>query len=185
MRLFVALGLPDEVRERLADLEDRLPGARWVAPENFHITLRFIGEVDGGLAEDIDAELTALSGEGFWVTLAGLGCFGEGPKTRALYARVEPSEPLSRLQQKVENALQRAGCPPEGRKFKPHVTLARFKGPTGPELERFVVRHALFRAGPFLATDFTLYQSFLAGEGAIYREEAAYPLERPRLAVGA
>ncbi len=185
MRLFVALGLPDEVRDLLGELEDALPGARWVAPENLHITLRFIGEVDGGLAQDIDAELTGLSGVGFEVTLAGLGVFGEAPKTRALYARVEPCEPLTRLQQKVEKALQRAGCPPEGRKFKPHVTLARFKGPTGLELERFVVRHSLLRAGPFPVADFQLYQSFLSGEGAIYREEAAYPLSRPRLTVGA
>lgn len=179
MRLFVALSLPDEVRDRLADLEDRLPGARWVPPENYHITLRFIGEADGGLADDIDAELTSLSGEGFAVSLAGLGSFGEGQKTRALYARVEPSEPLSRLQQKVENALQRAGCKPEGRKFKPHVTLAYFKGVLGPELELFTIRHALFRAGPFTVTDFVLYQSFLSGEGAIYREEAVYPLSYP------
>lgn len=185
MRLFVALTLPEDLREHLGDLEEPLPGARWVPPENFHITLRFIGEVDGGLAQDIDAELTGLSGEGFPVTLAGVGTFGEGPKTRALYARVEPSEPLARLQQKVENALQRAGCPPEGRKFKPHVTLARFKGAGGPELERYLVRHALFRGGPFLASDFALVQSFLSGEGPIYREEAVYPLSRPKLAVNA
>jgi 2'-5' RNA ligase len=185
MRLFVALTLPDEVRERLAELEDRLPGARWVPPENFHITLRFIGEVDGGLAEDIDAELASLAGEGFLVSMAGLGCFGEGPRTRALYARVAPSEPLTRLKLKVENALQRAGCEPEGRKFKPHVTLARFRGQSGPELERFLVRHALFRAGPFPVADFALFQSFLSGEGSIYREEALYPLSRPKLAVGA
>ena len=185
MRLFVALTLPEEVREQLAELEDNLPGARWVPPENFHITLRFIGEVDGGLAEDIDAELAAMAGEGFLVSIAGLGCFGEGPRTRALYARVAPSEPLTRLKLKVENALQRAGCEPEGRKFKPHVTLARFKGQSGPELERFLVRHSLFRAGPFAVADFALIQSFLSGEGSIYREEAIYPLARPKLAVGA
>lgn len=185
MRLFVALPLPEEVRDQLADLEDRLPGARWVPPDSFHITLRFIGEVDGGLAEDIDAELTGLSGEGFPVSIAGVGTFGEGPKTRLLYARVEPSEPLSRLQQKVENALRRAGCEAEGRKFKPHVTLARFKGAGGPELERFLVRQALLRAGPFTVTDFALVQSFLSGEGPIYREEAVYPLSRPKLPASA
>lgn len=180
MRLFVALSLPDEVREQLALLEDRLPGARWVPPENFHITLRFIGEVDGGQAEDIDAELTSLYGEGFELSLAGLGHFGEGSKTRALYARVEPTEPLLRLQQKVEQALQRTGCAPEGRKYKPHVTLARFRNGGGLELERYLVRHSLFRSAPFLVTDFVLYQSFLSGEGAIYREEAHYPLALPQ-----
>jgi len=181
MRLFVALSLPDEVRETLADLADPLPGARWVPEENLHITLRFIGEVDGGQAHDVDAELMRLHATGFRVSLAGLGYFGEGPKTRALYARVEPSEPLSRLQQKVEQAVQRAGLKPEGRKFKPHVTLARFRSGGGTlELERFLVRHSLFRAGPFTATDFVLFQSFLSGEGSIYRAEAAYPLEPPQ-----
>ncbi len=187
MRLFVALSLPDEIRERLAELEDRLPGARWVPPENLHITLRFLGEVDGGTAHDIDAELTSLRGIGFEVTLAGLGHFGDGSKVRALYARVEPSEPLQRLQQKVEQAVQRAGLKPEGRKFKPHVTLARFRSGAigGPDVERFLVRHSLFRAGPFGVADFVLYQSFLSGEGAIYREEAVYPLDWPQaLAVG-
>ena len=178
MRLFVALSLPDEIRERLAHLEDRLPGARWVPPENLHVTLRFIGEVDGGQAHDIDAELTRLHGTAFELSLAGLGHFGEGQKTRALYARVTPSEPLTRLQQKVEQAVQRAGLKPEGRKFKPHVTLARFRaGAAGaPELERYLVGHSLFRLGPFPVADFALYQSFLSGEGSIYRREALYPL---------
>ena len=185
MRLFVALSLPDEIRERLEELEDRLPGARWVPADNLHITLRFLGEVDGGTAHDVDAELTGLRGTGFQVSLAGLDCFGEGPKTRALFARVEPCEPLSRLQQKVEQAVQRAGLKPEGRKFKPHVTLARFRnGGGGADLERFLVRHSLFRAGPFPVTDFSLFQSFLSGEGAIYREEASYPLDWPQALAG-
>ncbi|HKY93995.1 MAG TPA: RNA 2',3'-cyclic phosphodiesterase [Kiloniellales bacterium] len=188
MRLFVALKLPDEIRDRLGDLEQPLPGARWVPPDNFHLTLRFIGEVDGGLAHDIDTALMGIDGRGFELRLAGLGHFGEGQKTRSLYAAVAPTEPLSRLQQKVDQALQRLGLAPEGRKFKPHVTLARFRSGAAsmPHLERFLVANALFRAGPFPVTDFSLFQSFTSGEGSIYREEAVYPLLPPQpLAVGA
>jgi len=188
MRLFVALSLPDEIRDRLGDLEEPLPGARWVPPDNFHLTLRFIGEVDGGLAHDIDTALMGIDGRGFELRLSGLGHFGEGQKTRALYAAVAPTEPLSRLQQKVEQALQRVGLAPEGRKFKPHVTLARFRSGAAsmPHLEQFLVAHALFRAEPFQVSEFSLFQSFLSGEGSIYREEATYPLLPPQpLAVGA
>jgi 2'-5' RNA ligase len=187
MRLFVALSLPDEIRDRLGDLEMPLPGARWVPPDNLHLTLRFIGEVDGGLAQDIDTALMGLDGRGFELRLAGLGHFGEGPKTRSLFAAVAPNEALSRLQQKVDQALQRLGLAPEGRKFKPHVTLARFRSGAAsmPHLERFLVEHALFRAGPFQVSQFSLFQSFLSGEGSIYREEAVYPLHPPQLAKGA
>jgi 2'-5' RNA ligase len=188
MRLFVALGLPDEIRDRLGDLEAPLPGARWVPPDNLHLTLRFIGEVDGGLAHDIDAALMGIDGRGFELRFSGVGHFGEGPKTRSLFAAIVPSEPLSRLQQKVDQALQRLGLAPEGRKFKPHVTLARFRSGAAsmPHLERFLVAHSLFRAGPVQVAQFSLFQSFLSGEGSIYREEAVYPLRPPpALAMGA
>lgn len=186
MRLFVALGLPDEIRDSLSELEAPLPGARWVPAENLHLTLRFIGEVDGGQAQDIDAALMGVDGRSFELRLAGLGHFGEGAKTRSLYAAVAPTEPLSRLQQKVDQALQRVGLAPEGRKFKPHVTLARFRSGAAsmPHLERFLVEHSLFRAGPFPVSEFSLFQSFLSGEGSIYREEATYPLLPPQFAQG-
>ncbi|MEO1191693.1 MAG: RNA 2',3'-cyclic phosphodiesterase [Pseudomonadota bacterium] len=176
MRLFVALTLPDEVREQLAALEDRLPGARWLDEESYHITLRFIGEVDGGQAEDIAHELDRLDGRGFELSLAGLGHWGEGPRARALWAKVEKTEPLSRLQQKVENALQRVGCEPERRRFSPHVTLARLRNTQAEDLHPFIARHGLLRLGPFPVQDFVLYRSFLTGEGPIYQAAAVYPL---------
>ena len=179
LRLFVALGLPDEIRDRLEELEEPLPGARWVPYENFHITLRFIGEVDGGLARDIDAALEGVDGRGFELTLKGLGLFGDGRKVRALWAGVEANESLLRLQLKVEQALQRSGLEPEGRKYKPHITLARFKQPPGEKLDHYLARRALFRTPPFTVRAFTLYRSFLSGEGSIYRAEANYGLELP------
>lgn len=178
MRLFVALSLPHDLRDRLSALCNGLPGARWVAPENLHVTLRFIGEVDGHAAEDIDAALSAIRCRRFPLTLAGVGDFGDDKRLRAVWVGVEPSETLERLQAKVERAVRHAGQPPEKRKFKPHVTLARFKShPPGDKLQTYFTAHGLFRAQPFEVTDFTLYSSYLSHEGAIYRPEADYPLD--------
>lgn len=176
MRLFVAITLPDDLRSRLAELSSGLPGARWVEPENLHITLRFIGEVQGNEAEDIDAALSSVRSRPFPVTLAGMGDFGDERRLRSLWIRVEPNEALERLQAKVEQAVRRAGQPPEKRKFKPHVTLARFKSHPGGKLETYFAERALFRAPPFEVTSFTLYSSFLSGQGPIYSAEAVYPL---------
>ena len=177
MRLFVALSLPETLRSRLCGLCNGLPGARWVAPDNLHLTLRFIGEVDGRDAEDIDAALSGIHFPRFALTLSGVGEFGDGRRLRSVWVGVEANEMLERLQSKVEQALQRAGQPPEKRKFKPHVTLARFKSHPGGRLESYFAERSLFRCPPFEVTAFTLYSSYLAHEGAIHSPEADYPLE--------
>lgn len=177
MRLFVALPLPDHLRDRLAGLAEGLPGARWVAPENLHITLRFLGEVDGRQASDIDAALDGTSVERFSLSLVGVDCFGDR-KPRSLWVGVESNPALTRLQAKVEQAVQRAGLAPERRKFKPHVTLARFTFHPGERLSAYVIRNALFRAAPFPVDHFVLYSSFLSHNGAIYAPEVTYPLAR-------
>lgn len=177
MRLFVAIALPDTLRSRLRDLCNGLPGARWVAPENLHLTLRFIGEVEGHHAEDIDAALSGIHLPRFSLTLSGVGDFGNGRRLRSVWVGVEPSEMLERPQAKVEQAVQRAGQPPEKRKFKPHVTLARFKSHPGGRLESYFAARSLFRCEPFEVTELTLYSSYLSHEGAIYSPEAVYPLD--------
>jgi 2'-5' RNA ligase len=183
MRLFVALSLPEEVRLQLAGLCAGVPGARWVAPENLHLTLRFIGEVDNDQAHDIHDMLTAVAGQGFALTLSGVGAFTEGRRVKAVWAGVEENETLLRLQAKVEQAVARAGLQNGRRKFTPHVSLARVKSDPGRKLQDFLVRHALFRCGPFPVEEFVLYSSFLAHSGAIYQPEAVYPLERLPAAV--
>jgi len=177
MRLFIALALPDILRERLCGLCSGLPGARWVAPANLHLTLRFIGEVDGHDAEDIDAALSGIHFPRFPLTLSGVGEFGDGKRLRSVWVGVEANEMLERLQAKVEQAVRRAGQPPEKRKFKPHVTLARFKSHPGARLESYFAERSLFRAAPFEVGGFTLYSSYLAHEGAIYSPEAVYLLD--------
>lgn len=176
MRLFVALSLPRDLRDRLGGLASGLPGARWVDPDNLHLTLRFIGEVDGREAEDVDAALSGIQGKRFSLTLSGVGQFGDERRPRALWVGVEPNEALERLQAKIETALQRAGLAPEKRKFKPHVTLARLKTHPGERLHDYIVQRSLFRAGPFDVSEFTLFSSYLANSGAIYSAEAVYPL---------
>ena len=177
MRLFVALALPEELRQQLADLQRGLREARWVAPENIHLTLQFLGEIDGGLAGDIDTALTQLRQEAFAIRLEGLGTFGEGRHLRVLWAGVAPSQALLRLQSKVVRASETAGFQPEGRRFKPHVTLARFKRASGAGLSDYLGSHGAFKSAPFPVREVLLYSSHLTRAGAIYRPEARYPLE--------
>ena len=176
MRLFLALSLPAPLRDRLAALCTGVPGARWVAPENLHLTLRFIGEVDGSQARDLDTALAQVRTARLAVTLAGVDRFGSGRRLRALWVGVEPNPELDRLYRKLDQAVRGAGLAPEGRKFKPHVTLARFKGDPGRRLHDYLAHHAIFRAEAFEARDFVLYSSFLSHGGAIYTAEAVYPL---------
>ncbi len=176
MRLFVAIALPEDLRARLSELQQGVPAARWVDPDNLHLTLRFIGEADGVQAQDLDAALTQVRAERFDVTLTGVDCFGRGRKSRALWAGIAPCPELDRLRRKVQQAARAAGFAPERRKFKPHVTLARFKGDPGYRLHDFLACHTAFRATPFTAQEFVLFSSVLAQTGAIYTPEAAYPL---------
>ncbi len=177
MRLFIALPLPDELRALLADLGSGLPGARWVHEDSLHLTLRFLGELDGAEAADVDEMLSGLRMTAFDLEVAGVGHFGEGRKVRSLWAGVRPNEPLNRLHDKVGQAVKRAGLAPEKRRFRPHITLARFKSDPGAKLQDFLVRHALFKAPAFCVDRFCLFSSYLSGEGAIYEIEAEYPLE--------
>ncbi|MGQ0741971.1 MAG: RNA 2',3'-cyclic phosphodiesterase [Alphaproteobacteria bacterium] len=175
IRLFVGLDLPEEVRAKLARLQTGVPGAKWAKPEQLHLTLRFIGEVDGVTANGIDDALLTIRGEPFALELAGVGEFG-GRNPRALWAGVRPSEHLIHLQKKTESALQRLGLEAETRKFTPHVLLARLKiSPRGRVMD-FLTDHALFASGPFEVGRFILFSSQLGSNGAVYRPERVYAL---------
>jgi len=178
IRLFVAVDLPDGVRRECARLQAGLPGAKWVAPANLHLTLRFIGEVDYGRMADIEAGLGAIHAPAFALELSGVGYFGPVKHPRMLWAGVVKNPALKHLYDKIESAVVRAGCRPEPRNFKAHVTLARLKGTPATRLARFIEDHALFRTAPFTVTGFALYSSFLSASGAIHRREAAYGLGR-------
>ena len=147
LRLFVGIGFPPELKLRLSLLCSGVPGAKWVDPGNFHLTLRFIGEIGEDVAADVDDALSRLRARGFTLQIAGIGVFG-GDKPRSLWAGVERSPELGGLRDKIEQALIRVGLPPEPRKFAPHVTLARLRNPPLYELRDFSGAHARFRAEP-------------------------------------
>jgi 2'-5' RNA ligase len=177
MRLFVALLLPARVLEDLTRLCSGLPGARWVSPENMHLTLRFIGEVDGAGADDVHMALKRIRGPAFPLALSGLGSFQSGRKIRQLWAGVADQPALIRLADDVEKALVRAGLEPEGRKFKPHVTLARFNKKPGNKLAPYLEAYGAFCADPFPVTAFVLMRSHLGHGGAHHEALADYALE--------
>lgn len=176
IRLFVALELPDSVRDRLVALQGGVPGARWSRAEQMHLTLRFIGEVAENVAHDIDDALAVICASAFSLELSGVGEFG-GKNPRALWAGVKNSEALLHLQRKVETALQRIGLPPEPRKYSPHITLARLKAAPHEKLVQFLTHGSLFAAGPFPANQFVLFSSHLSQSGSIYHPERVYRLE--------
>lgn len=175
MRLFVALALPEDVAATLALIQSGVPGARWAAREQMHLTLRFIGEVDGREAVSVDDALATISAPSFKLVLKTVGQFG-GRNPSALWAGVEPNDALFHLERKIESALQRVGLAPETRKFTPHVTLARLKGTPRGRVIDYLTDHALFASPPFEVRGFILYSSQLTPNGSIYRAERAYQL---------
>lgn len=177
MRLFVALDLPDELRDRLGLLASfAMPGARWVPEENYHLTLRFIGEAPAWQAEEIDHALAALRAPGFDLSLAGIGSFAKGGRGVTLWAGVERTAALDHLRAKIETALQRIGLEPERRRFAPHVTLARLDNPPAAKLAAWMQAHGLFRAPPVRIKHFTLFSSILHKDHPIYTPEVEYGL---------
>ena len=176
LRLFVGLDLPEGLRDTLAMLERGIPGARWIESDNYHVTLRFIGEVPEDRAEDIDSALAGVQAPSFALSLAGVGHFGKLRKARSVWAGVEANDALNRLQAGVGSAVVRAGFPAEARRFRPHVTLARIKGETGHHVANFLSEHGDFRAPPFEVRAFILYESQLTRHGAQYRALQSYDL---------
>ena len=176
MRLFVALDLPWELKQRLALLCGGVPGARWVPTENFHVTMRFIGDADRVRGEEIDLALGAIRAPGFSLSLAGVGTFAKAGRAVALWAGVERNGSLDHLQGKIETALQRAGLEPERRRFAPHVTLARLDNVAEEKIVGFVQAKNLFRAEPVAMRHFTLFSSHLHHDGSIYTPEVEYEL---------
>lgn len=178
IRLFVGLGLPDSVAARLAEIQNGVPGAKWVPRNNLHVTLRFVGEVDEDVAADLDAALAEVAAPAPAVVLRGLGRFGDKRGARALWIGAEPKPALLHLHDKVESACVRAGLAPEGRRFKPHVTLARFAAgrPGGARANQVVAANSDWDGGSFRPRAFTLYRSLLGRDGAHYESLRDYPL---------
>jgi RNA 2',3'-cyclic 3'-phosphodiesterase len=175
IRLFVALGLPDNVAHSLLTLQSGVPGARWSTREQLHLTLRFIGEVDEQDAGAIDDALASIFAPAFMLQLTAVGAFG-GKTPRALWAGVAPNNALMHLQRKIESAIQRLRFPAEERKYTPHVTLARLRGSPTARVAEYLADHSLYASSPFEVTEFALYSSRLTPNGSIYAAERQYAL---------
>jgi 2'-5' RNA ligase len=175
-RLFVAIDLPEEVKKEVAGIAGKLQGGRWVPDSQLHLTLRFIGEADEALFRAIKAALAGVRGTPFPLALKGVGHFPPGRYPRVLWVGMEESTPLMELQRRVESALADAGVPPEGRRFSPHITLARLKDTAAAAVAAFEERFSAFRTAPFPAGEFHLYSSTLTRDGAIHTREASYSL---------
>ncbi len=177
-RLFLGLDLPDVVDEHLALVCGGVPGARWEPRENLHLTLRFLGELEGESQRRALEALASVRAEPFALELAGVGVFPPRGEPRVLWAGVADPGPVTELARRIERALQRAGLPPEPRKFAAHVTLARLREAPLERVAAFVAHHGLLRTASFEVTSFLLYSSVLGHAGAHYRIERSYPLRR-------
>ncbi len=174
-RLFTAIALPDALAEHLADLAVPLAGARWIEPENMHITLRFAGDIDNPTANDFHAALAGIDEPAFALRLAGFGAFG-GQQPRTLWAGIEDSPWLDTLARANERAARSAGLPPEKHGFKPHVTLARLKGTRPEAVARVLEGLGAFRSPPFQVESFALLSSRPKVGGGPYVVEDTFRL---------
>ena len=174
-RLFTGLEIPHEIAMPLSLLQSGLEGVRWIEQSDFHITLRFIGDVDRPMANEIAQSLGQISHKPFELQLDQLDVFG-GKKPRSLFAKVRHNELLERLQLAQERVMQQIGLQPEGRKFVPHVTLARFGNIKSDVLAQWLSHHGGFFSQAFTVPRFVLYSARESIGGGPYVIEQAYPL---------
>lgn len=175
-RLFVALRPPRAMRGGLLDLAGGIAGARWQDDDQLHLTLRFIGEVDARLADDIVAALARVRHPRVALALAGLGRFDRRGRIDSLWAGVAPHAGVAALHSKLDAVLVRSGLAPDGRAYLPHITIARF-GRAGGSADAFLAAHAGLAGEPAEFTHFCLYESRLGRDGARYTIVERYPLD--------
>jgi 2'-5' RNA ligase len=174
-RLFTGIEIPAPTREALALARGGLPGARWIDAANYHLTLRFIGDIDGRTAAEIAQMLSRVHRRGFMLGIDGLSAFGT-KRPHAIIAKVAPSRELSDLQAEHERLMQRLGLPPDPRKFTPHVTLARIKGVAPAELAKWLSHRGGLFVPAFSIDRFVLFSARESIGGGPYIVEEAYPL---------
>ncbi|HEY4071252.1 MAG TPA: RNA 2',3'-cyclic phosphodiesterase [Sphingomicrobium sp.] len=174
-RLFVAIRPPEPIRDLLIDAMDDSADFRWQDDQQLHLTLRFAGEVERPIANDLGDALSRIHSDRFILRIAGVGCF-EQRSSGALWAGVEPKPPVAALAAKVERVCQSVGLEPERRAFHPHITLARWKGRRTREIQAYLERTASLSSEPFAVDEFMLFESRLSRHGAHYEAIVRYPL---------
>ncbi|GAA5625832.1 MULTISPECIES: RNA 2',3'-cyclic phosphodiesterase [Brucella] len=174
-RLFTALEIPRDAALSLSLLRGGLPGARWIDVENYHITLRFIGDVEGHVADEVANALDRVRRPEFMLNLSGVDAFGS-KKPHSIYAGVSPSPELNALQGEIERICQRLRIPADPRKFTPHVTLARLRNPHIADVVHYLSSRGNFSTMPFKVGRFVLMSSRDSVGGGPYVVEEAWPL---------
>lgn len=175
-RIFIALPLPQPIRHILHAMGRSVQGARAVPEEQIHLTLRFVGDVDGTTFLDIEEKLHTLSGKNFPLLIRGVGHFPPRGKPRIIWAGVESSDELLRLKRKVDNQLIECGIPADSRKYSPHITLARLKTTTSKRVTEFLAGNSFLQFDQLLIEEFHLYSSHLSHKGAVHTLERSYSL---------
>ena len=173
-RLFAAIRPPALVRAHLATIQHSVEGARWQDDDQLHLTLRFIGDVDARTGDDIVDALSTIHATGFDLALSGVGSFDDRGRIDAVWAGISPHDAVTALHKKIDHVLVRIGLPPEGRTYRPHITLARGRR-MGPA-DAFVTANAGLASAPFPVTHFALYESTLGRDGANYAVVERWPL---------
>lgn len=175
-RLFTAIELPEETRAELHRLHIPLPGARWVKQQDYHLTLRFAGDIGNGVANEFAANLASIDAEAFDIRLAGVGAFG-GNDPNIVFAAVEPNSKLEALARAHEKAARNAGLPVEKRPFKAHVTLARLNHSNAEAVARYLTRFGGYRSEPIFVSRFVLMSSKPMTGGGPYGVVESFPLQ--------
>lgn len=179
MRLFIAIEIPDDLKKIFGSLRADIPGARWVAAEQIHLTLAFLGEVEEAAVESLNSEIAGIQLHEFKLCFSGTGCFPNRHRPRVLWIGLEPEPRLDDLASRVRAAVLACGIPQEGRPFSPHVTLARFKLSPSRELDEFIDRNNKLKLQMFTVHEFILYQSQLTSQGAVHSPIRNFPLAAP------
>ena len=180
IRLFVALALPDQCRQRLVTLGGGIDGARWVDLQDLHISLRFIGEVSEPVIDEIVQALGEIRAAPVEIALTGAGQFSSEGRVRAVWVGVEKKRGLLALNAKVDQALIRLGFSPERRKYTPHITIGRMSGARPNHVQRWLEANGAFFAPPYKAHAFVLYESRLGRHGASYFQMAEFSFFKDR-----
>jgi len=177
MRLFTALDLPADLRSRIAGL--RAPetlDARWSPPDQYHVTLRFIGDASPGDCDRMDAHLERVQAPVVEGRPYGLDVLPSRHTPSVLIVGLERTDSLMTLYEAVSEALEAAGLEPEGRTYRPHLTLARVRDVSAEAVHQFLDRHEAEALPSFRTDAFHLYESTLTSEGAVHERRRTYPL---------
>lgn len=176
MRLFIAIPLPENVKQKLVDLQQPIDGVRWQNSTQIHLTLKFLGDCITERVKELRQYLGNVSYSSFRMTMNGLGYFPENRQPTVIWAGVEESDPLMNLQKIIEEKCTELGFEPESRPFKPHVTLGRVKDASKSDVLSLINKHKQFSIDDMLVTEFVLYQSKLHPDGARYHRLHTFEL---------